>query len=476
MSKEQILKDIIAMQNILEKRGAIFNYKSISFPEQYEFINDDNRFVSALCTRRAGKTEGIAIKMIKKGLKHKNTIIPYFALTRSSAKDIMWSKLIEVAEKIGIKGDPVESALEYKLPTGSVIKLFGADMKNFIQRVRGIKTPLACIDEAGAFGNHLGSLVDDILFPATADYPDGQIVLTGTPGRVPYGYFYEVTGQNKFNFSQHKWSVLQNPFMPDARKLIEEIKNNKGWSDDNPTYRREWLGEWIIDIDALVFKYDHIKNHYDALPQSRHQWHYVIGVDIGFNDADAISVIGWTEVDKVAYLVDEEVERGRDITSLANSIAKFIDKYDPDKVVMDTGGLGRKISEELNRRFSLPIVAAEKSRKFEYIELLNDALLNGRLMAKNTSLFAADCQRVEWETENSRPDKKIISDKFHSDITDSTLYAFREAMNWLSEPEKTAPIPHTEEWFKAQEEEIFQNLLKQKNNNKESESIQFGVE
>jgi hypothetical protein len=476
LSKDKIIKEIAYMQSILEKRGAIFDYKAISFPEQYAFIQDDSRFVSALCTRRAGKTEGIAIKMIKKGLKHKNTIIPYFALTRSSAKDIMWSKLMEVVDKIGVKGDPVESSLEYKLPTGSIIKLFGADMKNFIPRVRGIKTPLACVDEAGAFGSHLGELVDDILFPATADYVDGQIVITGTPGRVPFGYFYDVTGQGKYNFSQHKWSVLNNPFMPDAKRLIEEIKKNKGWSDDNPTYRREWLGEWVTDIEALVFKYDHIKNHYDALPESRGQWHYVIGIDIGFNDADAISVIGWQDIDKVAYLVEEEVERGRDITSLAESVAKFIDKYDPDKVVMDTGGLGRKISEELNRRFSLPIIAAEKTRKFEYIELINDALKNGKLMAKNTSHFASDCQKLEWETENTRPDKRIISDRFHSDICDSVIYSWKEAMNWMSEPDKEPTIPYTDQWYEDQEEEIFQNLLNQQSNNKKQNAIKFGVE
>jgi hypothetical protein len=43
-------------------------------------------------------------------------------------------------------------------------------MKNFIRRLRGIKTPGAGIDEAQDFGSHLESLVDDVLTPALADY------------------------------------------------------------------------------------------------------------------------------------------------------------------------------------------------------------------------------------------------------------------------------------------------------------------
>jgi hypothetical protein len=87
-------------------------------------------------------------------------------------------------------------------------------------------------------------------------------------------------------------------------------------------------------------------------------------------------------------------------------------------------------------------------------------------MAKNTSHFASDSMKLEWETENTRPDKKIISDRFHSDAIDSTLYAYREALNWLSEPEVNAPMPYTDAWFKDQEDKMFQNLLDQQNEQK----------
>jgi hypothetical protein len=153
-------------------------------------------------------------------------------------------------------------------------------------------------------------------------------------------------------------------------------------------------------------------------------------VDVGFDDSDALSVIGWSEYDKRAYLIEEHVQNKQGITELAGKISELITRYSPMKVVMDTGGLGKKIAEELTKRYSLPIEAAEKTRKIEYIELLNDAMRTARFFAKKDSRFAQDCMLVEWDRDKTTPERKVISDNYHSDITDSVLYAYREALNW----------------------------------------------
>lgn len=448
----------------------------ISFPKQIGFVEDQSKFVSALCTRRAGKSDGLTIKMYLKAQKHNRSLIPYFALTRDSAKNIMWTKLQETADRMKIKAEFTESKLEVRLENESVIKLFGADMKNFIGRIKGIKCPMAGVDEAGEFGTHLETLIDDILTPAIGDYVDGQIYLTGTPGSIPFGYFYEVTQNKKYGYSHHSWSLHDNPFFPDSRGFVADIKAKKGWDDSNPTYMREYLGLWVKDIESLVYKYDPIVNHYDNLPTLKGKWNYIVGVDIGFKDADAIAVIAWNEHEKKTYLIEEDVVRGRDITELAQSIAKVVQKYDPMKIVMDTGGLGLKIAEELRKRFQLPIIAAEKSRKFEFIELMNDSLRAKRFLAKNKSLFANDCMLIEWDKDRLAPDKLVISDKFHSDIADAVLYAFRESLDWLSEAEVIAPLPYTEDWFKAEEERMFNEIIERKNDEKRANFELFGEE
>ena len=51
---------------------------------------------------------------------------------------------------------------------------------------------------------------------------------------------------------------------------------------------------------------------------------------------------------------------------------------------MDTGGLGKKIAEELRIRRDLPIEPAQKTEKMAHIEILNDALRTQSSMLRRT--------------------------------------------------------------------------------------------
>ena len=103
-------------------------------------------------------------------------------------------------------------------------------------------------------------------------------------------------------------------------------------------------------------------------------------------------------------------------------------------------------------RTGLPVEAADKARKLEHIELLNDAMRTGRLFAPRGSRFAADCQLVEWD--RSRPEAPKISERYHSDVCDSVLYAYMRCLAWLHMPEAPkAPPRGTPEWYAAQERE-----------------------
>ena len=428
--------------------------RDTTYPEQDAFVMDPARYVSACCTRRAGKSTAIAYRFIRTMLKHPGCFCPYVALTRESAKNIMWGMLHEVCDKHGVKGDFRESDLTLTLANGAKLQLFGADMKNFIRRLKGIKTPGAAIDELQDFPPHVESLIDDVLGPAILDYHDGWIAITGTPGPLPSGYFFEVSEERKHGFSRHAWSLFNNPYLEVKPKdFIDDLKRKKAWSDDNPTLMREYFGRWVLDLDALVIKYEPSRNGFSALPRSVRPWSYVVGVDLGFNDADAIAVIAYNDLFDSCYLVEEIVKPQQGITELVAQLEDVIKRYNPGRVVMDTGGLGAKIAEEMRRRYSLPIVAAEKTRKNEFYELLNDALRMGRFFAKPDGPFAADAARLKWDWEKSTPDKLVVSDTFHSDALDATLYSFREALHWLHEPAIEKPKPGEPGWFQEQEDE-----------------------
>jgi len=94
-------------------------------------------------------------------------------------------------------------------------------------------------------------------------------------------------------------------------------------------------------------------------------------------------------------------------------------------------------------------------------------------MAQKDSAFAQDCQLVEWdrdpETQKKNPDRPEISDKYHSDICDAVLYAFRESLHWLHQPEPaTIPIG-SPEFFQREEALMEEAALEILRNQKENE-------
>ena len=424
------------------------------FPQQNAFIEDPSRFLTAQCGRRSGKTTGLAIKFFKTLEKHPKAQCLYLALTRESAREILWPVLIEINDKYRLGCDFLESKLTMRHPNGSSLVLYGADQKNFVKRLRGRKYPGIGIDEAQDMGPHLQSLIDDVLMPAIADYSDSWIAMTGTPGPVPAGYFFEATMNGKYGYNRHGWTILDNPHMPDPAKIIDEIKTKNQWDESNPTLKREWRNQWVLDVNSLWVRYNEVQNDFTQLPQEKMQ--YIIGVDIGYKDADAIAVLGWSDVSKVVYLVEEFVAPKQDITDLTNCIKAFQKKYDATKIVMDEGALGKKIGEELRRRHLIHVEAAEKTEKQSNVELLNDALRLGQFKARKNSRFVKDSYLVQIDWDKTRPDKIIVKKHPHSDIIDAVLYAFKLTYAYTYEAPKKGPVYGSREWAKEQSEKMWQ--------------------
>lgn len=431
-----------------------------SFPEQNAFVEDTSQFIDAQCSRRAGKTNGLALRFFKTMAKYPKSQCIYVALTAESAKEIMWPVLQELNDKYKLGCKFIESRLTAILPNGAKLRLYGADMKNFIKRLKGRKYPGIGIDEAQDFGSHLQSLIDDVFAPAISDYgDDGWLALTGTPGPVPHGFFFEVTKNRKYGFSHHEWTLLQNPYMPDPAKFIESIKLKREWDDENPTLRREYLNKWVLDVESLWVKYKENLNNYTQLPKSVKPYNYAVGIDIGFNDADAIAVLAWNDDSSNIYLVEEIINKKQGLTELVTSIERIRAKYDPEKLVIDEGGLGKKLAEEIRRRFGIPVIGADKARKQENVELLNDWLRLGKFKARAASKFAQDSYLIQIDWDKSTPNKIVIKKKPHSDIIDAVLYAFKESPAYLYAAPKEKPKPGTPEWYKQEEDAMFEGEM-----------------
>jgi hypothetical protein len=450
VDREELIINIAMIED--EHRSRV-----VSFPQQDAFINDPAQFLAVQCTRRAGKTSGLAEKFVKTMQRYPGSLSRYIALTRDSAKDIMWGILQDLDDRDNLGAEFIESTLTMKLPNGARLRLFGADMQNFIRRLKGAKSPAVAIDEAQDFGPHITTLIDDVLTPTIIDYEDSWLAVAGTPGPVPRGAFYDITTQGHGDFSIHKWTLYQNPYLPDAQKFVDKLKERKKWQDDNPTYQREYQNKWVLDADSLLIKYDAKTNHYDHLPIAK--WVYILGVDIGHRDADALAVIGWSESLPDIYLIEEQVTKEQDITELSNQIERMMAKYDISKIVMDEGALGKKIAEEIRRRKHIPVQPADKMRKVENVAFLNDYLRQGKFRAKRDSHFARDAELLQVDWDKTTPDRLVVKKGFHSDIVDAVLYAFKESPAFTFTKTDVGPARGTKEWYEQQVVEMEQSAI-----------------
>jgi phage terminase large subunit len=392
------------------------------FQQQQDFIRDKAKMKVACCTRRAGKSHVAAIKLLQAASRVPNSTALYLSLTQRSAKGIMWRKLKQIVTQYKLPVEFKESELIAVLPNNSRIVLYGADKENLMDTLLGDAYCTVVIDEAQSFGSHLQDMIDEVLEPATLDYA-GDISLIGTPGPTCNGIFYEAAVGAAEYYSRHKWSLLDNFHLHNAAGWLSDLKTRREWSDDNPTYRRQYLGEWVVDLSALVYKFNINKNVYHELPNV--DFNYVIGLDYGWNDATAFCVLAYSEKHPNAYVLDSYGRSEMTPSMIATELKKLMVKYNPERIIADTGGLGRSITEEMRLRYDLPIIAAEKTEKMTAIDMLNCDFMDRRLFIN------AKCKALHSQLEALTWDDKHKEDpSLPNDLCDSFLYSTRYSRHY----------------------------------------------
>jgi len=465
ISKQALLIELQKRKQVIDK--PVFDFKNFTFPAQYKFFRESKkRFKNAVCSRRAGKTVGIAADMIDTAQSEHGVNLLYITVTQQAARAIIWGDIINLIEEYQIDCKVDNSRLTVKFPkTKSTIYIAGAKDRMEIEKYRGWKLKKCYIDEAQSFRSYIKELINDVIIPALRDLK-GELYLTGTPGPVLAGVFYEYTQSP--NWDAHHWTAFDNPHMHnleegnDLEETLAEERVMRGIDVNDPSYIRETYGKWVEDTDALVFKFNKSKNIYSELPNTG-EWTYIMGVDIGYNDSDALAMLGYNSHTKKVYLVDEYVKSKQNITQLVKAVQEMKDLWNPIKIVMDAGALGKKIQEEIRIRHNIHMDAADKNRKVEFIELLNDDLRTGRFQAPEKSIFEEDCMLVTWDKDSMirNPEKPKVSDTYHSDINDAVLYAWRECRHYLSEKPATQPMKATNEYMEQMEKEEAQRMEQQ---------------
>ena len=433
--------DTTSLEDTRELGHRTFKWRNDLFDYQLGFIDDESQIKTALCSRRSGKTYASCYYLLEEASRYPDIICAYIALTRRSAKRLMWTELKRADRKymLNIKFNNAELVAE--LNNGSQIILAGADDEAEVDKLRGSAYRLVIIDEAASFGPHLSVLIEEVLEPALVDH-NGTLAMIGTPAAHCSGIFYEATTGIRPEYSTHSWTIMENPHIPHAEEWLDRRRKQKRWTDDNPIYQREWRGKWVRSDDSLIYKYDR-KNLVESMPTDEFDFEYCLGVDLGYEDATALVVGAFCRNLPDFYVVESFKKSHMLPVDIAAKVRELDSAYNFTTMVADTGGLGKSIVEEFRKRYSLPLKAAEKRNKGSYIELLNDDLATGKVKVLDQSILS------EWDVLQWDEDRRKEDPRFENHLSDACLYAWRESRHYtFQEDESYIPEGFCEEEFK----------------------------
>lgn len=459
---------------------------------QEAFVADSRRVRIALLGRRTGKTVVFGVVAVM-GAQSGETgqWVVYVTRTRKNAKKQVWPWIKQILRESQIPHKINESDLTVEIEGAAGIMLGGADDIAEIEKYRGFALVGAIVDECGIYPSDLlATLKTDIIEPATLDTGGWQIY-GGTPGYVLTGTWYEMSGphvKSSANCGVYRGDLRTNPHLrrdlpPDERaaaidQFLTEVREANGWSEEHPTYVREWLGRWAQDDEALVFPLSANSNDYpgtDAgpwglpthtatgflLPLS--DWRVVIGMDVGFTESNAYVVVATHPSLKRSFVLEVRKASQQLIDQAEVELRALQSKYAVPiggtmrlpVLVVDSGGMGKIHAETLRRRMGLANEAADKRDKSSSITMTRDDLLSGRLALRRNDMATGDdpCRPLvsEWHVLVWNKDRDGIEDGQEDHATDACLYALRRLRDFTRHEPTPEPKRGTPEWYRDEE-------------------------
>ncbi len=486
------------------------------------------QYLSLRCPRRSGKSHGMTSLALWWGETHPGARILIISLTLKSTKENFWSGAPGGIIKqnhvhgLNLKFNHTDNVWIHE--NGSRGRLAGAETVADIERLRGAaaEADIALVDECKSFAPELlNELIRDVLEPGLMTR-DGILVLGGTPGSIPLGTFYEATdvrartdagvptcvpvdeedgpayadieGKDDL-WRLHTWTIQDNTAAPAQWRRALGNKRRQGWGDDHPTWRREYLGEWVTDATDLVYSFaahkhkeEHVtwrpgkkdKTNPSGLPMDEGPWRFVLGIDLGYVDDSAFVLAAYSESLKELRHVYDFKAPGMTVDTFFDEVFNVIERFGrPDAIVADTAGGGSKmLIETLNQRYGLGIEPAKKTEKQDHIELVNSDFASGRIKIIPGSDLAHELSGLQWDL--SRESKMVLArtGRLREDpscpnhLCDALLYLYRYSYHFWSLTPDSPLERYTPEWWAQIEAEQVANVLRKR---KEGRSDPHGL-
>jgi hypothetical protein len=477
-----------AIAEMARRQRVIRRIDGAAFDKQREFVRDESLRQALFCTRRAGKSQGGALKLFRGCERYPGSEYRYIGLTRLTAKDIMWGPLKSVAHDLDLGAKFNETELRVTMPNGSSFRLIGMDAKNDeLHKALGGKLKGVIVDEAASFRVDLRSLIKNFIGPATID-DQGWIAMSGTPDPdEARGFFYEVTTGKENGWTLHGWDTVDNPYMRDQWLAeLARIERDDPLYMETPEFRCMYRREWPDSPSGWVYQFDRSRNLIDHsdVPEIHHR---VIGCDLGWSDAKAIVDVGWNRHDKRLFVLHAEKASGQHIEDFVGRVREVETHVTGASIARVIDGANQDVVQEIRRRYKLPLRDAEKLEKVGHIRIMNTEILCGRVMlvrgwvddngrhrgatplvveysgSDEDGRAVKDATPLVWDKRamQHRPPRLVEDSRCPNHLADAGLYAFRHAWNHMGRAETKVPVPGTESAAMAEIERYKSKLRRQ---------------
>ena len=451
----------------LEQRTSRARLAIEQHPKQGALFADDAARKAICSGRRGGKTSGLGAWLVDGMLERPGTRQFYITLSASLARQILWDgALSRIKRDYGIPLELTSHSghMMVEHPNGSSIWIAGCADKSEVDKFRGQPPFRVVVDEAQGFGDYLQTLIEDAIEPGLMDNK-GAIAIAGTPGPASVGYFHDATTGVVPGWSNHHFTVLDNDRIPNYPTLESRIdylrlkREQNGWTEQSATYRREWLGEWCDDAEALVYPFtrdnywtpgrdqlsgEQLPEHPYGLPPG--DYSYGLGVDLGFSERSTAFVLqanrrghgelytirAWTESRLTPMTVAGQCHKVRQEVNQKTGSGL--------RIVVDEGALGAGYGQEL-RDLGVGCEPAVKREKRAYQEWAA-----GLIRGKKALVHYAECRELLEEAARLPfdPETGEEHEQFTRHCCDAWLYITRAQIPRYS-PEENQPAPGSPE-------------------------------
>jgi hypothetical protein len=466
-----------ALVRSLEELGPQPDVLRDSFPEQRAMALDPASLKVGFCTRRAAKSFTFGLECVDDSKAWPTGNYLFLGLVREEAKRIFWKdvlKVIDAKYRLGMEFN--ETSLTATMRNGATIYVGAADAnEQEMRKLLGQKYRKIAIDEAQDWHHtDLEDLVFHVLKPACADF-HGSISLLGTPGKINRGLFHDVTplsvqrgiagerSAGAAGWSVHCWDTSANTaVMADGRTMrehwaqeIAELRAMKPGIDETPWFRRNYRGEKVIEDEKLVYRYQAGRNDFSGtLPivEGPGRWHFILGIDLGYNDPTAYVLWAYHDSDPNLYGVEAFKRAGMDVTAAANQAKSFTRGRDVEAMVID--GSNKQAVMEMSNRHGLSLIPADKQGKSDFIELMNADYITGRIkLAPTCEALRDEYASLIWNDKAAKREEHPACDNH---AADAGLYGWRYCYQYLFKEREKKPVPGSKEWADAQQRALFE--------------------